>query len=225
MSGDTEVREGKLLLRASRSDWVSGRSLQAVLVDNCLSGERRLDKLFAPCTEWIDYLLEHCEEVEGVKMIDGSFIDCTFANVFIESGEVSIIDWEWDWTEKLGMNLVVVRAIFLFLAKLHDSEKGRKALGSGSTRKLIEQIALTMDIRLDQADFREFVELESTLQSIVLGERKERRRFMLRWVLWNRASYRLVQKGLEFGRSMVNRLERVAHRVVFRLINRKASTR
>jgi len=225
MSGDAEVRDGKLRLRASRSDWVSGRSLQAVLVDKYLSGERRLDKLFAPCTKWFDYLLEHCEEVDGVKMIDGSFIDCTFANVFVESGEVSVIDWEWDWTEKLKMNVVVVRAIFLFLAKLHDSEKGSNALGSESTRKLVEQIALTMGIRLDQDDFNEFVELESTLQSIVLGERKERRRFMLRWVLWNRASYRLVQKGLEIGRSIVNRLERVAYRVVFRLINRKASTR
>jgi hypothetical protein len=46
------------------------------------------------------------------------------------------------------MKFVVVLAIFLFLAKLHDSEKDGNAPGSGSTRKSIEQIALTMGIRL-----------------------------------------------------------------------------
>jgi len=225
ISGEKEVREGKLILRESRSDWVDGRSLQAVLFDNCLSGEKRLDKLFAPCTVWIDFLLENSEEIDGVKMIDGSFIDCTFANVFIDGDKASVIDWEWDWTDKIRMNVVVVRAIFLSLAKLHESEKGVKALGSGSTRVLVEQIALTMGIRVDQADFKEFVKLESTLQSIVLGERKERRRFMLRWVLWNRASYRLVQNGLELGRRVLSRFLRIGYRDAFRLADRSKITR
>jgi len=225
MSGDDEVREGKLRLRESRSDWVDGRSLQAVLIDNCLSGERRSGELFAPCKVWIHYILENCEEVDGVKLLDGSFIDCTFANVFIDGGKVSVIDWEWNWTDKLRVNFVVVRAVFLFLATLHESRKGRKSLGSASTRKLTEQIALTMGIRVDRADFDEFVELESTLQSIVLGERKERRRLILRWVLWNRASYRLVQNGLELWRRVVNRFLRIGYRVGFRLAGRQKITR
>jgi len=224
MSGNQEVTEGQLVLRETRSEWVEGRSLQARLIDSCLSGEKRLDILFAPCTEWIEHLLDNSEEVDGVKMIDGTFIDCTFANVFIESGEVSVIDWEWDWTEKLQLNVVVLRAIFLFLDKLHGSEKGASALGSVSTRELTIQIALTMGIRLEPSDFRDFVELESTLQSIVLGESKGRRGFILRWNLWHRASYRFVAKSINFGRSVIVRVKRIGYRIVFRFIGRAAKS-
>ena len=220
ISGDQEVREGQLILRETRSKWVDARSLQAVLKDSCLSKETELDVIFAPCSQWIDFLSEKSEVIDGVKMVDGSFIDCTFANAFIESGEISIIDWEWVWTEQLKMNVVVVRAIFLFLENLHRSKKGAKALGTRSTRKLIEQIALTMGIRVDRADFNEFVELESVLQSKVQGEREQRRRFILRWILFDGPSYRLACRILELGRMLLSRIVRIGYRLVFRVTKR-----
>jgi hypothetical protein len=213
LGGESEVIEGNLTLNGSRIRWIESQSLQTTLLERCRSHHMSLEEIFAPCRAWVDYLQSFATTVDNVQMLDGRFIDCVFSNVYLTSGEVTIVDEEWKWRNEIPLNVVYVRALFLFIRKLDNARNVSPRLRVSSAKQMINRIATSIDLELEDVDFRGFVDLESELQFLVVGSSKIRGSIALRWMMIDRTSF------YHFGwaRRILVRVVRRAIRVFKRL--------
>ena len=149
-------------IRECRDRWIKGYSLQAQLFKGARIKDNSLEKLFKPCKLWTEKIDELCEVVNGVRVIDGSYIDFIWRNTFFSDGEAVFIDREWVWKSKIEINVLVIRAIFYFLLSIKDIKDKSLVLSTNSYKSLIKKIANTQDIKLTNQDFHKFYELETS---------------------------------------------------------------
>ncbi|MGI9234478.1 MAG: class I SAM-dependent methyltransferase [Woeseiaceae bacterium] len=188
LSGDKQADLGKLSLHESRSNWQDSYSLQTRIYQNCMSNVKQLGEMFAPCRVWLDFLEDQSEIVDGEKYVDGSLIDCNFANAYLRSGKIVLVDNEWRWKERIRVNVIVIRAIFTFLLRIDDTRRLPEILQVRSYRRLISRIAESIGVNLSKNDFSRFVELESEFQSLVSNSNQQRNSRMCRWILADKPS-------------------------------------
>jgi len=185
VNGVGEVNEGKLQLSETTSKWVGSNSLQSVIARNCRSGKKTIEEIFFPCKVWIKTLEENVTQDGGVKYLKGEFIDGIWGNFFWDSGQAFFIDKEWTWHERIPMNLLVIRAIYVFLAKDPGCRSFNTNLMGFCTRELIRKIAASLGIHLLEKDFAHFIEVESEIQHSVTGMDKRWIIILLKWDLLN----------------------------------------
>lgn len=188
LTGDTRIAVGALSLLESVSLWRDSYSLQTLLHRNCMSDQKPLRDMFGPCRVWLEFLESNSECTDGEKYLDGKYIDCNFSNVYLESGNVVLIDNEWVWEDRIRLNVIVVRAIFTFLRRIDNGRRLPKVLQVRSVRNLISSIAESIGVRLGKEDFSDFIKLESEFQSLVHGSEKRRNSRALHWILIDRPS-------------------------------------
>jgi hypothetical protein len=87
------------------------------------------------------------------------------------------------WGDRLRLNVVVIRAIYVFLLRIGEAPYRSPVLRRRSGRQLIKSVARTLNVELSDADFSDFVSVESRLQSIAYGIDEARGRMFLRWFL------------------------------------------
>jgi SAM-dependent methyltransferase len=172
LSGDSIATNGKLDLVESNSFWQDSPSLQTVLYNNSLSTSMDIIEMFLPSKIWLEFLENKSESVNSVKYLEGKYIDCIWGNFYHQSNDDFIIDHEWVWKEKIKFNTIVVRAIFYFLERLHDTSNISKVLKVRSRKKMIMVISESIGVKLDNNDISEFIEFESYFQSLVYGSEK-----------------------------------------------------
>lgn len=188
LSGSGPVEAGKLALIESRSIWMDSHSLQTVLHGNCMSEDMKLSSMFLPCRAWVEFLAGVSEHANGDRYVDGKYIDCIFSNVYLESGKIALIDHEWVWKERIKLNVVVIRAIFILLCRLENAKRRSRILQSRSWKRTIVLVADSIGVELSNGDFADFVRLESEFQSMVYGSARRRKASSLRWSLLDRPS-------------------------------------
>lgn len=188
LSGEKQFDLGRLSLLESSSNWQDSYSLQTRIYQNCMSNVKQLGDMFAPCRPWLAFLENRSEMIDGEKCVDGEYIDCNFANAYLRSGEIVLVDNEWRWKERIKLNVIVIRAIFTFLMKIDDVGRLPRVLQVRSYRRLICRIAESIGVHLSKADFSSFVELESEFQSLVHNSNQQRNSTMCRWILADRPS-------------------------------------
>jgi SAM-dependent methyltransferase len=194
LSGEKQVVIGKLSLRESHSDWQDSYSLQTQLYRNCMSIVKQLGDMFAPCRLWLDFLENQSEIINGEKYVDGEYIDCNFANAYLNSGKITLVDNEWIWEERIKVNVILIRALYTFLCRIDDTRRLPKVLQVRSYRRLIHRIAESIGANLSKDDFSSFINLESEFQSLVLDSDKRRNSRVLRWLLADRPSLLAVRR-------------------------------
>jgi SAM-dependent methyltransferase len=184
---------GRLALVDVDSPWVGSHSLHTIVYLRSRSRNAKLSDIFAPCSAWIRFLQERATTREYVHYIPGELVDCTWSNVYSTTDGQAIVDQEWVWAQPIRLNVVVIRAIYVFLARVEDMGRVPKILRVARGKALVRAIAETFGVSLANEDFAEFIALESELQSLVWGLKKQHVALLLRWFLLDRFSLALTK--------------------------------
>ncbi len=188
LSGASSTEAGKVTLRATQSPWIDTLSLHSTTYLRARSSKRSLAGMFEPCAAWVAFLRSKAKKNDGVEWLDGSYIDCTWHNVFPDGNGFEFVDREWTWSQDIRLTVVVIRAIYYFLVRTEEQPGLSRHLSRRSGRALIVEIAKGLGVAPGPADFAEFVELESGFQSLVFDVDPVRYRAALGWFLKDRAS-------------------------------------
>jgi protein-L-isoaspartate O-methyltransferase len=185
VAGAAVIDGGPVKWVPTTSRWIDAQSLSTEVFSRSQRRNVKLEFLFAPCRPWARMLESLAVEDRGTKYLTGQYLDCTWSNAYVREGVCEAVDLEWVWAERLRLNVVVIRAIYLFLLRMDEGAYRPRALRLRSGRRLIRDIAKTLGIDLTDADFSEFVSVESRLQNAVTGIPEGRVRAFLRWFLFD----------------------------------------
>jgi hypothetical protein len=177
---------GPLRWVPARTDWQPGYSLNAEILRRCRNTGLRLDEIFSPCAPWCASLRALAAGRNGRFYLPGSHIDAIWSNYFQGASHGQFIDLEWEWADELPFNVVVLRAIHVFLRRLGMPGSVNRALRIGSGRRLIGEIAGSLGIRLADKDFNDFIQLEADFCARALGVDRRQTVRDLRWFLLDR---------------------------------------
>jgi protein-L-isoaspartate O-methyltransferase len=168
---------------ATTSRWIDAHSIATDVFGLCQRRNATLESIFEPCRPWARLLKDVSVEERGTRYVGGEYLDCIWTNAYAHDGTCEIVDLEWVWGERLRLNVVAIRAIYLFLQRVGESLFRSPALRQRSGRGLIEDIARTLDLNLSDDDFSEFISIEARLRNIVYGTPERPTRRALRWFL------------------------------------------
>ncbi|WP_300373435.1 hypothetical protein, partial [Methyloprofundus sp.] len=112
----------------------------------------------------------------------------------------TVIDKEWVWKEKIKLNIIVIRSVFIFLDQVDRAKYFSKDLQARSLKKMIILIAKSIGVTLKKSDFNDFVKLESEFQSIVYGSQASQTVIRLQLILFDSTAYYFIYKRYREGR-------------------------
>jgi SAM-dependent methyltransferase len=176
---------GSLKMVETVSLWMTTQSLQTQVRLRAMSNDLLVDEIFSPCRSWVDYLTREAVLQDGVRMLNGAFVDSIWQNVYFEGESVRLVDQEWVWPTDIPLNQILIRGIYYFFA---GAPPLGSALGIRSGRRLIERVGGVLGLSFKSEDFDAFVEMEAELQSVVFGTDKRKQRAYLRWFLLDRST-------------------------------------
>ena len=218
--GTPAVDNGVIQLSASESPWIGGNSLLTGIMLHARSRNSSLEDIFGPCRAWYEFLVANSHDRQGVRMLPGSFIDAIWPNAYFEGDALKLTDQEWNLTEDIPLNVIVIRAIFDFLARIEKCRTTSAALNGRSGRQLIEAIARSIGASLSSEDFDRFLATEARIQRIVAGISEARTRLYSRWFLIDRTSLRLCIRSFQALTRLKARGLYLLSRIVARLLPR-----
>lgn len=162
---------GRLRCCPRRELWRDGLTLHTRMLQRVRRHDLTLPELFAPVRAWLDWLNGQAHCANDRLLVPGTLLDTVWHNIFMEDSDTVLhhIDQEWEWSEPIGRNVLIIRTIFRFLEEARTIPGLTPGLRHGSTKTIIRRIADTLGVPLSPTDFREFVELESELLSLVTG--------------------------------------------------------
>ena len=178
-----------------------------------MSKVMKLEDIFMPCKVWVEFMKGKSEYSNGDRYLGGEYIDCLFSNVYLDSDGMSIIDEEWVWSEKVKLNVVVIRAIYTFFRRIEHTKSLSEYLQVRSLKRLIHVVADSIGVKLSNRDFTDFIRIESEFQALVNSTEKRRNAVVLRWILFDRPSYIILRKLRGGGGKVVLRIQRLIARL------------
>lgn len=205
MAGSETVDLGAVQLVSTESSWLGGGSLQSQLALTAQRDEHSLSDIFSQCRNWVEFLRNASSIRDSVLYVEGQHLDSIWQNTYFVDGDIHLIDREWIWKEPIRLNVVVIRAIYNFLATLDRPPRFTKKLSPWSVRKLISKIADVLGVELTAVDFDEFVDLEARFRSSVYRvdrviEAKQLEKFLRRHPLFFSAErYKQLARTLSSG--------------------------
>ena len=199
LAGGEGAQDGPVALRATESPWLDTVSLHTTTYLRARGAKRSLADIFTPCAAWVAHLKSLATLRDGVAWLDGNYVDCTWHNVFPEDAGFAFVDREWTWHQDIRLPVVVIRAIYYFLARTEDQPGISRQLARRSGRALITEIATGLGVTPGASDFDDFVELESGFQSVAFGVDKARYRAALGWFLTDRTSLKAFRTCRKFA--------------------------
>lgn len=205
--GSGLVKNGALSLAETESPWVDAPSLQTVLMLKARRVDQSLADIFAPGRCWLADLKADSVVEDGVAFVHGEHIDSIWPNAYPTAGTCRMVDREWVWSDRLRLNAVVIRAIYDFLSKVEGAGPCAASLSTRAGRRLITDIAATLGVNLDAADFDEFIRLESELQWLVFGVDRTRQVLYLRWYLFDRPTLHLFRRAKRRVAALARRIQ------------------
>ncbi len=216
LSGKNSVQIEELILNSCESRWVNALSLQSQIMRRVKEKGIELEDIFSPCRQWLEEFQSHAI-IEGKKsLIHGRFIDFIWRNTFFVNGQCIAIDQEWEWSNPIPLNVVVIRSIYHFLLEIYPMNDVNYAFRKASWRDLIRDIARAIGIKLNREDFIEFCRLEAKICRLVYGGDERRMRLLLQLRLWNNRFFEWVRYA---KRDWFTRLKRPL-RCLVRLLRR-----
>ena len=195
----------------SCSEWYESESIGAEVLGRSLDTGLSFEDVFAPARDWLEFLDQQGESVNGVTWLPGSVIDCVWTNCYRRDEAVVAIDQEWVWPEKIPLKVLLIRAAYLAICEIQQIEGIRSDLAVSSRRRLISDIGAALGIELSRYDFDRFIELESSFMEGVFGT--PHKRFKRRLCLSLRS-----KRILALATGIRNRLRTLHRKVFYRLL-------
>ena len=217
MASTDVVDLGPIKLVSTKSPWFLGTSLHTQVALQAQRRDRSLSEIFGQCRGWTELLAGGSSLRQGVRYVDGEHIDSIWQNIYLVDGQLRIADREWVWKEPICLNVIVIRAIYNFLAQLERLPPFAEKLSAFSVRKIIRTIGEVLGVSLTSTDFDEFVNLEARLRASVYGcetvlEAKQLRKFLSRPPLLLTVG-RYKQRAVSSLTGLAGRLREVAGRL------------
>ncbi|MCP3673753.1 MAG: class I SAM-dependent methyltransferase [Gammaproteobacteria bacterium] len=167
---NTNIESDFLEFAAEEVDWVSGNTLQSLILKRSKQKGMSIEEVFEPCRVWIEFLTnESIIDTEGKRFLSGSRIDAIWQNTIVKDGGIEFIDQEWAFKSKISLNTLFIRGVYRFLQQLRQSHGTCHGLKVKSNRRLIRQVIVGHGINLTAKDFSDFVLLEASFQSSTRG--------------------------------------------------------
>jgi SAM-dependent methyltransferase len=125
-------------------------------------------------TDWLELLLAHASNDNGKWLLPGDWLDAIPQNfVRVAAGTLRRIDIEWRWSRPVPLAWIVIRGLVNAIV----TSPASASFADMSLRKTIRQIAASMDISLEEEDFRQVSTFEAALREVVFGDRGFKRTF------------------------------------------------
>ena len=183
--GQEQITEGPLTLRNCDDAWQDGVSLHERVILTSKRRDLTLAEMFAPCRTWTDFLRSSAVREGGEYLLDGKHFDSIWKNTYIRDAKCVFIDQEWEWKEKINLNVLVVRCVYDFLYDVSLLTDVAPVLKGASRKALVRKIAGSFGVELRNSDFRAFCDLESRACSIIFGISARKHKAYLKLALWN----------------------------------------
>jgi hypothetical protein len=212
-NGKDKIESIFITLHKDQSNWIDGLSLHAQLRKRVKEKNVTIDELFAPCKIWLNTIKSLASHKNGACLLDGKYIDCIWINSFIIDGECKFIDFEWEWHEKISMNILLIRSLYEFLNDVSSMSDLNPALKIKSRRALIVNIAKSLGVVINGDDFKEFCKLESRLGQSVYGENYIRCWLHIYFDLWNKS----ISTFVLFNVNILKNILRIFHNIILKL--------
>jgi SAM-dependent methyltransferase len=174
---------GKVKWLPAASSWIDSHSLATEVFGRSRRRNATLESVFGPCKIWVQMLKDVSTEDHGVRYVGGEYLDCIWSNAYVRGTRCDAVDLEWVWHTRLRMNVVIIRAIYVFLLRVGQERTRPAVLHRRSGRHLIAAIAASLGVETADADFAEFVAVEASLQNIAYSLDERRVRTNLLWFL------------------------------------------
>ena len=209
VSGD-KAESGCLALHRVQSRWVDGPSIHGQIVKRAKEKHAKLEELFAPCKIWLDKLQSLATRKEGTWYIDGKYIDCIWVNSFLHEGECIFIDQEWEWNERISVNVLIIRSIYELINDVNSMSDINPIFKINSRRRLIRDIAECLGVQLQDTDFKDFCKLESRLAQIIYGRNYYRCWIYINLRVWNHFMFSFFLSTVGILKKLSNRIQNLA---------------
>jgi SAM-dependent methyltransferase len=174
--GAAPMQSRQLTLRPCSDPWVNGVSLNTLLSKRTRERDLELDELFAPCRLWLKFLRSQAMGDDS-DLLPGHYLDAVWRNCYLVNDEYRAIDLEWEWSNTIPLNVLVIRSIFQFLHDVFDGKDICPALKKWRSKSVVVRVARSFGVQLNEKDFRAFVEMESAIAATLeeVDEAKFRR--------------------------------------------------
>ncbi len=212
LSGNEKATKGMLTLNSFETDWIDGLSIRALIATRVKERDITLEDLFAPCGIWLRKLKSLATVENDTWWLDGKCIDYIWSNSYVVDGECEFIDREFEWNESIDLNVVIIRSIFRFLESISSLHGLAPCLKIHSRKNLIENVAKSIGASLSDADFNNFIMLESEFSGVVYGHSPARSRLYLKIYFWNKALITMWSDSKMFLKKGYRKLNRISDR-------------
>lgn len=202
-SGFGSASNANLRLVCTQSDWQDGVSLQTDLFIRCRNAELKLEEIFQPCTEWLQCLRNSGIERSGEVWLAGRYVDGIWSNFYYAAGRRVFTDLEWELDRDLPLNTILIRAIYVFLSRLHGRRCLNHALGVRSGKILITRIAAGLGVKLTSNEFARFVKLQTEFSTRSKGTHPARTMLIIYWFLLDRPTLYTLMSIWEFFKRLM----------------------
>ena len=204
LNGCDKIDVGKLTLHSCSDKWVGNLSIHMRIMRRAKEKGISVGELFHPCKIWLKTLRALSSKQGAAFLLDGKYIDCIWSNSFIDGEKCVFIDKEWEWNEKINLNVLFVRSVFMFVTDVSSLGDIVPLLKMNSMKRLIVKIANSLDVTLTDADFAEFCEIESQIMHEAYGLTHFQARAYIKLAFKNRLALSFVR----FNKSIFERIGR-----------------
>jgi SAM-dependent methyltransferase len=149
--------------------WLGSDSIQMQVLRRVKRGDLTLGELLEPCTAWMRKIRSLAVTRAGGAVLDGKYVDCLWANSFVQDGECVFIDNEWQWKGKISMNALVVRSTYYLLNEIGGVRDLNARLRGKAARPLITRIGRELGVEITRRDWKDFLRLEAEFTLAVTG--------------------------------------------------------
>jgi SAM-dependent methyltransferase len=162
---------GTVRLRGYEEPWQASDSIQMQVLRRVKRRNLTLAEVFEPCAVWMRRMASLGAADSGDPVVDGSLVDCLWANSFVENGACVFIDKEWSVPGTLRAKVLVLRSAYY----LHNEVRGMRDLNpgllGGGTRAVVTRICRAIGVEVNGRDWDDFLELEAGFTAVVTGGR------------------------------------------------------
>lgn len=173
-------------LRDYDERWQTSDSIQMAILLKAKRRDIAFSELFEPCALWMKRIRSLAVRKSGELVVDGRYVDCLWANSFVENGECVFIDNEWIWKGDIRVSVLVLRCAHYLLKEVGGMRDLNPQIAGGPTPSLVARIGRELGVELGRRDWREFRELETAFVGAVSVSKKRKARLPTR--IWRALS-------------------------------------
>jgi 2-polyprenyl-3-methyl-5-hydroxy-6-metoxy-1,4-benzoquinol methylase len=199
------IKSSVVNLRSCDSKWIEAFSIHTQIIKRMKEKNLEIEELFAPSKIWVSTITSLSTQKNNELFVDGKYIDCIWSNSFAINGVCEFVDLEWEWHERIKLNILIIRCLFYLLDDVATMKDLNKAVKANSKMRLIKNISKSLGVVLSNEDFKQFCKIEAKFSQCVYGGQFNRIWFSINLALKNKILYIIVS-------SIVSLLKRITSR-------------